>query len=230
MVVIPKDFAPDGKIRIVSCKSLEKKYSIGVLNKNLTSHKRVPITDNKNEYATLTGFSGYLPTDYLSGETSFVDEKVKYKNSTSMIPSPYFNNNPNPEYYKTIPENNCFGDFNGLINTKGLIESISGYNAANAAYEFSDGVSNQQWYLPSMGELGYLIVRLKMINNTLILLNGDVIPANYTGSDILWSSTNYNTQNYCSVDVYNGEMHSTYTSGDGIIRPFSLVDVVNTSD
>lgn len=92
-------------------------------------------------------------------------------------------NEPNPEYYKTIEGDNALSDFNGLSNTETLVKLGSGYTAANAAWKYKDGLSNLQWYLPGMGELGYIMPRFRKINNTITALGGLAV----VSSEFFWS-------------------------------------------
>ena len=141
---------------------------------SLTDYTTVPITDNASSASTGSSYDGYLPSDKFTGTTSYVDSKVKYcyDDYDRYIPSPYLGEAPNPEYYKTISGNNALSDFNGLSNTQTLVGLGTVYEAANAAWKYNDGTSNLQWYLPAMGELGYIMPRFNVINNTLTTLGG----------------------------------------------------------
>ena len=231
VVVVPVGFAPDGKPRIVSLKYVDAsgnaitsatymKWSNVSIDTSLTNFTRVPTTDNNG--STSTGFKdiGYLPSDNFTGATSFVDPKAKYSGTSYLIPSPYLGDVPNPEYSKEISDyNNAFSDFNGLNNTETLVGLGADYIAANAAYKYNDGASNLQWYLPAMGELGYFIVRLKMINETITALGG-VDVARYA----LWSSSE-SSRNYVYsmatssgyIGNYNGKNSSLY------VLPFATI-------
>ena len=231
VVVVPTGFAPDGKARIVGLSYVDKEGNAsntdvdmkwGILGKDtsLTNFTKVPATDNAGSTSTGSASNGYLPSDRLTGATSFVDPKTKYYDSrTPMIPSPYLGEAPNPEYYKTISGNNALSDFNGLSNTQTLVGLGSDYEAANACWKYKDGASNLQWYLPSMGELGYLMPRYKKINNVITALGGVA----FEGYGSFWSSLEYSSS---SAYLLNIDYSRVYENGKGFnynVRPFSIL-------
>lgn len=238
VVVIPEGFAPDGKPRIISLKYVGKNGAASSTNvgiewgkygtdTSLTNFTGVPKTDNAGSTSTSSSSYGYLPSDKFTGTTSYVDSKAKYYNSTSyMIPSPYLNDGPNPEYYKEISGNNALSDFNGLSNTEVLVGLGTSYTAANAAYKYNDGVSNLQWYLPAMGELGYIMPRFNEINNVITALGGIIIHTE-AGNDSHWSSSESSSMNayylmpsYGKVENYNGNWDK---DGPYDVRPFAML-------
>ena len=118
---------------------------------------------------------GCLPSDIQTGTASYTDSKSKYSTTIDMIPSPYLGDDKtlNPEYCKAITGyNNALSDFNGLSNTETLVGLGANYVAANAAYKYSDGSSNLQWYLPGMGELCFITPRLNEIKSVIENLGG----------------------------------------------------------
>ena len=127
VVVIPEGFAPDGKARIIGLKPVDSNgnassshvymaWSDSYTDTSLTNFAKVPTTDNAGSTSTSSSSYGYLPSDNFTGATSYVDSKAKYNGNTPYIPSPYLNDEPNPEYYKEISGNNALSDFNGLSN------------------------------------------------------------------------------------------------------------------
>jgi hypothetical protein len=231
VVVVPEGFAPDGKVRIVSLygvdddgnqSSSDEDMMWGLFNSNvasLTNYSKVPTTDNAGSTSSGSDDEGYLPSDNFTGATSFVDPKSKYNSTSNMIPSPYLGDNPNPEYYKTISGNNALSDFNGLSNTETLVGLGSDYVAANACWKYKDGSSNLQWYLPAMGELGYIIPRLNEINNTLTALGG----LSFSIVGFFWSSSEAIGDNaYCVAS--SGRVDTVMTPMDYKARPFTLIE------
>lgn len=233
VVVIPEGFAPDGKARIIGLKSVDEngnqsslhlamRWSNVTGDTSLTNFTKVPTTDNAGSTSIGSNSYGYLPSDLdvFTGATSYVDTKAKYKGNTPMTPSPYLGELPNPEYYKTISGNNALSDFNGLSNTQTLVGLGSDYVAANAAWKYKDGTSNLQWYLPAMGELGYLMPRLNEINSVITALGGVVVPIFY-----FWSSSEYNSYNAYRLSIgfgyvdYKSKCHEFYS-----VRPFAILD------
>jgi hypothetical protein len=135
-----------------------------------------------------------------------------------MIPSPYLGEAPNPEYSKEISGyNNALSDFNGLSNTQTLVGLGAGYVAANAAYKYNDGASNLQWYLPSMGELGYLMPRFNEINNVIKALGGVAV----NGSNYFWSSSEYSNNVAYNLSANSGFVSYYDKVYDYYVRPFS---------
>ena len=237
VVVIPSGFAPDGKVRIVSLKGVDSNgnqsdSNVGIewgvygTDTSLTNYDKVPTTDNAGSTSTGSGSKGYLPSDKFNGlisdepgvsyVKSYVDPETTYKSDYNLIPSPYLGDGPNPEYYKAISGyNNALSDFNGLSNTQTLVGLGSDYVAANAAWKYSDGASNLQWYLPAMGELGYLMPRFNLINESLTVVGGVAVDG-YS----FWSSSEYSSGSAYCLSMLTGSVY--YVGKDNVTydRPF----------
>ena len=231
VVVIPENMLPDGKPRIISLKYVDAsgntstsykdmRWSNVSVGTSLTNFNRVPTTDNAGSTSTGSNNAGYLPSDKFTGATSFVDPKVKYSRTSNLIPSPYLGDVPNPEYNKEISGyNNALSDFNGLSNTETLVGLGADYVAANAAYKYNDGASNLQWYLPAMGELGYLMPRFNEINSVITALGGVAVNGSYS----FWSSSEYSSRNACTLHTISGNVYG-YSKGDFLyVRPFAIL-------
>lgn len=232
VVVIPTGFAPDGKPRIIGLKPVDSngnasdshKYiyweeSSSHIDTSLTNYNRVPTTDNAGPISTGSYSYGYLPSDNFDNIQSYVDPVAKYyfDDYDCYIPSPYLGDKPNPEYNKIISSgNNALSDFNGFINTQTLVGLGSDYVAANSAWKYKDGVSNLQWYLPAMGELGYIIPRFNLINNSISTVNGVAVDGDF------WSSSEYDSSGAYSLGT-NGCVYSNLKDDDFCVRPFAVV-------
>ena len=231
VVVIPSNFLPDGKARIVSLKAVDEngnastshsyiywEQSGDYVDTTLTNYTKVPITNNTGSVSSSSNSSGYLPSDKFTGDTSFVDSGAKYGTTGSnKIPSPYNGSEFNTDYSKDISGyNNALSDFNGLSNTQVLVGLGSDYVAANAAWNYSDGASNIQWYLPSAGELGFLVARFKAINSTISMLSGVALP-----SSNFWSSTEYSSNNAYLVSTNIGYVDYFSKGSYCCVRPFA---------
>ena len=233
VVVIPSNFLPDGMARIVSLKAVDSsgnattshtymywEQSGNYVNTTLTNYTKVPITNNTGSVSSSSNSYGHLPSDNFTGDTSFVDGSAKYYTTgTTKIPSPYNGNGFNTDYSKDISGyNNALSDFNGLSNTQVLVGLGSDYVAANAAWNYNDGVSNIQWYLPSAGESGFLVARFNTINSTISMLSGVAVPSNP-----FWSSTEYSSNSAYNVNTNNGRVD--YYSKDSyyFVRPFAMI-------
>ena len=194
VVVVPEGFAPGGKARIISLYGVDKNGNRSNVNCSMYWGGYGPdmgledgggfiLTDNAG--STSVGYSwdwGWLPSDKFDGEISFVDPITRYNlnaKSGYLAPSPYMGNTPNPEYHDRVfsygdtTKYNALALFNGYDDTRILVEkNNSDLEAANACWKYNDGASNLQWYLPAMGELGYLTPRQGTIETTLEYLGG----------------------------------------------------------
>jgi hypothetical protein len=238
--VIPSNFTPDKKARMISLKYVSdngqgegRKIYFSIDNTNdLDLYTRVPTTDNQGSTTTGSVSEGYLPGDnisYFAWQESYVDPCTKYRLSNTtqypMSPSPYYTKDnefkPNTEYYKEIVLNNkncnVLSDFNGLYNTSLLINKNCW--VAQYAWEYSDGVSDTQWYLPSAGELGFIPARCASINEVISKIGGYQIKI-----DGHWTSNVFNLDKCWRVHTINGGVGAY--SGDNTalyVRPFAII-------
>jgi hypothetical protein len=91
------------------------------------------------------------------------------------------------------------------------------YVAANACWNYKDGASNLQWYLPSMGELGYLMPRFNEINSVIIALDG--VDVGWS----LWSSSESSSLGAYTLSITNGSVGSNGKDFSSYVRPFSIL-------
>lgn len=228
VVMVPEGFAPDGKVRIIGLKPVDRngnqssfhllvEWGGHDIDTSLTNFTKVPTTDNAGSTSSGSNNRGCLPSDNFTGATSFVDSKVKYYDTSfnNMIPSPYLGDEPNPEYYKELDGGNVLSDFNGLTNTETLVDLATNYIAANACWKYNDGASNLQWYLPAMGELGYLMPRFNEINNTITTLGGVAIV-----SGLFWSSSELSSKYAYNLDAGSGSVDFDHKATFWV-RPFA---------
>ena len=219
VVVIPSDMLQDGRARMVclmpsdSTGAQTSSYIDLSWQKNpnsitntgyvdvpeITNYDRIPTTDNLGSTTTSSAVMGYLPSDKFAIYTSFVDPKTAYYgDNVTIIPSPYLGDDKtfNPAYSETISGyNNALSDFNGLGNTEILVGLGSKYQAAIACWNYQDGSdSNVQWYLPAMGELGFLMPRFNEINNVITSLGGVGLTVESSLGSRFWSSSEYNNK------------------------------------
>lgn len=232
VVVVPEGFAPDGKARIIGLKPVDSNgnqsdshvdmtWGVHGTDTSLTNYTKVPTTDNAGSTSAGSNGYGYLPSDKFTDTQSYVDPLAKYNTTSNLIPSPYLGDAPNPEYYKEISGyNNALSDFNGLSNTQVLVGLGTDYVAANAASTYTDGASNLQWYLPAMGELGYVMPRFNVIKASLTAVGGVAL----SGNNYFWSSSECNSYNAYYLYTRNGEVHYYVKSIDYYVRPFALLE------
>ena len=225
VVVIPGNFLPDGRARMIALNQRNTTKAWGPRDtdiSDLVNYDRVPITDNAGSTTTGSNSDGYLPSDSFRGSQSFVDPMAKYGKTSKLIPSPYLSNSTlNPEYMKTIDGyNNALSDFNGKGNTDILVRLGTDY-AANYAKSYTiDGVSGIDWYLPAMGELGVMLARLGKINEVIKSLGGVGVDS----INPLWSSSEYGSNNAYYMRWNNGIVNYNYNkSVYNIVRSFALI-------
>ena len=240
VVMIGSGFAPDGRTRIISLTNMSYNgdeyipwdYEGGIdIDSPAPNFDYVPTTDNAG--STTIGYSGYgyLPSDSdsFNGDISYVDEKTKYYTTIDeimeygegIIPSPYLGDAPNPAYYQEIEGGNALSDFNGLSNTQTLVNAGKRYNASHACWNYKDAAnSNLQWYLPTMGELGYSMPRFKQINESIQAVGGVPVEEN-----VFWSSSemyrdNFGLSEYCAwtLDYSNGYVNLNNKYGYNLVR------------
>lgn len=232
VVVIPEEVLPDGKARMIGLKPVDDSgnassshvsmfWSLSNIDTPLTNFDGVPTTDNSGSTTTGSYSQGYLPSDTFTGTQSFVDAQAKYSQTSNLIPSPYLNDTTmNPAYSKVISGyNNVLSDFNGLSNTQTLVGLGSDYIAANAAWNYSDGVSSTQWYLPAMGELGFLMPRFNAINAAITAMGGVAIGDNV----FTWSSSEGTGISAYSLGTRMGRVGYTRKESEEYVRPFGML-------
>lgn len=133
-----------------------------------------------------------FPSDVYSGQggtTCAYDNRTAFYRSPGTnfyAPSPYLNASYDvapraSEYYATDREpTNCFADFDGIGNTKYALKFVTGQMDWRTAGTILDidgclpaicccqryhtiGTHPGDWYLPSMGELGYITSRMNVL-------------------------------------------------------------------
>ena len=159
---------------------------------------------------------------------SYVDPGTRYRYSGRvMIPSPYLTvdgkNEPNPAYYAEISGyNNALSDFSGLENTKVLVELNSdNYPAANTCWTYKDAAnSGTQWYLPAIGELGYIMPRCNEIQAGLAAVSAVQLDS----SSAYWSSSEDASYYARYVAMEAGYVNSSGKNYTYYARPWAIVD------
>jgi hypothetical protein len=190
--------------------------------------------------------SGYLPSDKFSNILSLDGfSKYYYSDSSNYLPSPYLSDySRNSVYSNEGCVENALSDFNGYRNTKQILGTydngtdniISDYSctlsntldkypafAACRKYGYSISVTTaDQWYLPGLGELGYLVVRQKEINEYLskISTTFGVTVQSIDSSNYHWSSTEYNSNNSWNINFNNGNTNCNNKNNNNYVRPF----------
>lgn len=199
------------------------KWSNVNVDTSLTNHTRVPTTDNTGSTTTGAANYAYLPSNKFTGTVSYVDPLTQYSGtSRTMIPSPYLGDEPNPAYYAEMSGyNNALSDFDGKGNTDVLVGLGTGYTAANAARKYkAAGAEKIEWYLPSIGELGYMMVRFNKIQAALAKVNSPRLGSNY----YYWSSSEYSSNSAYVMNAGSGYVSSYSKNTNYFARPFAIID------
>ena len=182
----------------------------------------------------------YLPSDRFTTVQNPYDKDTyfSYNDGESVIyyaPSPYNEDDTrNSTYYQTSSpssSNNALSDFDGVGNTNKLINLATaqtdwktastiinndgkGYSpSACCCWRYhTDGTKQGDWYLPAMGELGYIMPKLNKINQairTLISAYGSSVgvPIAVTTGGQYWSSTEYSSTGARNLYMTNGYVY-----------------------
>lgn len=244
VIVIPQGILPDGKARIMGIKGVD---SAGTLSdtevsmpwggrdvdvEGLTNYNKVPVVDPETNEITGKTSASYLPSDKFTTRPNPLDIGTAWNSSSySCAPSPYKDGALNPAYCATEYTGdtiaNCFSDFSGLENTQFLCQSADTYTAANAAhlYKAFDGDA-LEWYLPAMGELGFILPRFNAINEALASVGGVALASSYN----LWSSSEYSSSYARGLNTYNGDVYDNTKSNSYRVRPFARLDFIIFSE
>lgn len=243
VVVIPPNFLPDGKMRIMG---MYAATSAGMRNETshvslqwcpTSAYTDIPWLDNLNEVPvldfetnTISGKTSYayLPSDYFTQYPNPWDVGTAYyynpSGSSKPIPSPYGTDGAlNPLYIATEYSggtiDNALADFKGKENTDILVGLGSDYIAANAArnYKSYDG-DTIEWYLPACGELGFICARRAAINEALEKIGGLALT-----SGSLWSSSEYSSNYARRGHLDSGTVSYNSKTSSYYVRAFALL-------
>lgn len=167
------------------------------------------------------------------------DKKCSWLKKTGYYaPSPYLNDGSrNPEYFRTeVPSSkkNVFSDFFGKTNSSIVIkergdrdyqtwkpEKNAGddYPAFSCCDIYSPGGTDtisSDWYLPSAGELGYVMARLKTINNSLVKVGKYELDL----SKRIWTSSESSSIQALSFYGTSGIFSSNTKDAGAYVYPF----------
>lgn len=209
------------------------------------------ISSPGNSSGTITGqtYYPYMPSDIFKGKQCPHDTNAYYytsSSSNSAAPSPYLSDGSrNSGYYQTTSPSstsNCLADFDGRGNTDKIItqrgsknynswtptyNSESDYPAASCCNMFhTSGTQQGDWYLPAMGELCYMIARLKSINDAITKLvnaHGSSYGVPAGTNDYYWSSSESRSGYARFVNTFQGFVSNTSKDYGRCVRAFLRV-------
>ena len=170
-------------------------------------------TDNEDHYSGNS--SGYLPSDDFIGRQSYVDPKAYYDSTGSYMMSPYLGEDKNDKYIGEGSGSVTYS-FDGKERTN--ILSTHNYDAVTYCLDYNTiGTQKNDWYLPTVAELGYAVVRKKSINNTLNIIKL------YFGIDTMLLDYSYmtstiNDHSY-KISFTDGFVYGYYSEPSYPVRP-----------
>ena len=191
-----------------------------VLPKQYTQVPCVGLNENEgtgvitNQVEHSNGY-GYMPSDsengFFTALTNPYDSVTMfaYDDSDHHIPSPFMNNGAFNENYSTLfttggtAINNALSDFDGFRNTQILIKDADVVAAKHCAI-FNPRYGEGEWYLPAVGELGFIMPRFKVINSKLSALGSSGVQLG--GTSNYWSSTECYKSHAWGVDAIYGNV------------------------
>ena len=205
------------------------------------------------EWSNIDSEDSYLPSDYFNSYPNPYDEGTYYWTGTTTstfkaMPSPYLTGGlKNEIYHDTSNTASVLADMDGKGNTEKILAVDNGgstdwqtaakitntgytgtiHPAAQCCWRYHTIGTNQgDWYLPAVGELGYLAARWKAINNSIDkLVSSGVEALVFSLYSSFWSSTEYSSNYAVFLDFnrYNSKTNSYYKSNYYYVRAFLAV-------
>ena len=225
--VIPGGVLRDGKARFMSLKGM-----------TLTSPNEGGSDTNifwggfGSDISSLTNFQTVVTGDTKAEGTS-QDGRVPKNDSyvsTPHIPSPI-------KYFSAYSSEGATSDLDGKANTEKILavdnaastawqtaESITNddstatvHPAAQCCWRFNPGSTKQgDWYLPSMGELAFIMPNFNDLQTAI----SDVGGVQLGGTNIYWSSTEYDDYYAWRVSTLDGDVNFNYKYSRNYVRAF----------
>lgn len=238
--VIPTGKLPDGKARFISIKAM----SCSTPETGTTSadciywggYYDVDTLENFNKVIIKVSGTSTLGTSNYG----YLKLNGAYQNNSNNIPSPF----TEFSLYKdtSVSEFNALSDFNGALNTaKILAVDDAGYPnwrtntninndsddeyshpAARCCYMYhTEGTSKGDWYLPAIGELGFLAENRDVINTKIQAAGGEgLYSANNNEYMYLWSSTECGSGSAYYLNLGIGSVFSSGKDNDSYVFAF----------
>ena len=219
ILVIPSSHMEDDLPRYVSVKDLKSEaatcvsgvsgeYQWGDGSKNLSCLELLPNNVVTPNGEVRIGTDGFLMSDKFGGG---YNTSSAYANDTRKIPHPY-----SGDYHLEDCES-AVADMSGVYNTKGM-QWIGLKCAVDCAYK---NFSDVEFYIPSMGELGYLFLRFNEFNEHLKMIPDSNL---LTEQGCYWSSTPSTNREAWALGTYTGMAMTFSQSCKFKVRPFIVKD------
>lgn len=199
----------------------------------------LPSVNFKNEPSGVVN-DGFLPSNNFVGFNSPYIRNVKWHtnaNLNKLLPAQWMSNlKKNKVFWEFTPETvdtlNVLTDFNGLDNSKKIVESLGSEGVA--AYwvvqnRENYNYNNTQWHLPAVGELAIVLLNLKNINNILEKLD-DIQNSNINASVLkgeFWTSNESSNDNAWSINMDNGNLTANTKKESKCVRAMARVKITN---
>ena len=177
------------------------------------------------------GFDNWTITNPANKNEHFNNTGRSY----NYMCSPYKEDGSKDErYFDFSDTGNVFTDFNGRSNTDKILEhrGVKDYSTWKPTYNngadyppvsccdmfHTIGTKQRDWYLPSIGELGYVISRMQTIQNNLQALKNHgyvtCLIRNYMTFEY-WSSTQFEEHYICVAEPMGGVISYSLKGNDG---------------
>lgn len=223
--VIPRGVLPDGKARFMSLKGM-------TLTSPNEGGEDTNIFWGGGGDTPLTNFQTVVTGDTTAKGTSregYLPKNGSYS-KTPHIPSPI-------DYFSAYSSKGATSDLDGKANTETILavdnaastawqtaasitndgNTATVHPAAQCCWRFNPGSTNQgDWYLPSMGELAFIMPNFDKLNTAI----SDVGGVQLNGDYYYWSSTEYSEDRAWRVDTDLGGVDYNFKFGNYYVRAF----------
>jgi hypothetical protein len=225
--VIPGGVLPDGKARFMSLKGM----TLTSPNKG-GSDTSIYWGGYGSDIPTLTNFQTVVTGDTTAAGTNgygYVPKNGSYQ-STPHIPSPI-------DYFSAYSSAGATSDLDGKANTEKILavdnaastawqtaasitnvdSTATVHPAAQCCWRFNQGSTNKgDWYLPSIGELAFIIPNFNNLQTAISDVSGVQLGAN----GYYWSSTEYDANHAWLVSTYFGTVSFDPKNDSNYVRAF----------
>ena len=234
IVAVPSSHTDEKRPRLISLDYVDIHYLYwgddNIINGLQTNKSPYLIELTYDSEISWTTNTVTLPIDVKYGINSFINPLNSNEwfvdEGHEFMCSPYKEDDTKEEKYFTY----SLADFDGKANTEKILAVDNSYStdwqtadtinnvyndkythpAAQACWRYyTDDTKQGDWYLPSMGEFGYVICKRKTINDSITLLNESYEQTLGVNNDNIttWTSTLYSS----SSAYYGGSISGFFT-------------------